>query len=64
MRRGLIYEKEFFYGKGKSMMRKKLIMRRKVFYGEGSSMMKRKFDYEKKVVSWKRKFYDGKKVVF
>ena len=27
-------------------------------------MMTRKFDYEKEIVSWKRKFYDGKKVVF
>ena len=26
-------------------------------------MMTRKFDYAKEVVSWKRKFYDDKKVV-
>ena len=35
-----------------------------MFYGEGSSMMTRKFDYEKEVASWKRKFYDDKKIVF
>ena len=35
-----------------------------MFYGEGSSMVTRKFDYDKEVVSWKRKFYDDKNLYF
>ena len=59
MRRKFDYEKE---QKSCILREESLIMRRKLFCGKGSSMTRRKFDYEKEVVSWKRKFYDEKKV--
>ena len=54
--------RKLFCAKGNSLMTRKFDYEKEVFYGKGRSMMRRKFDYEKEVVSWKRKFYDEKKV--